>query len=406
MKQSHLNLLTAVTGQRMKTPELRLYTRLTTILPLPFLKGQGRGEGSGPRVPVVPSTRDPRHHLIPLAWRLRLAFLALLLGSVSVLASDNTNLNHLSLSARFGFNISARFSGMSTLPMRITPRGDRYNYDDGYVLTDISGNYNHQTWYWGYDNSASQISGNNILLSRSTISGATTDNTLRDDPSYGAELVYRRQLGAGRGMKYGIEAAANYQNLSMSGNSSGSANLTRTTDAYPYTAGTTPPTATPGASYQGSYEGPGFVIGDTPVSSSTTYVPAGATITSDQHFDADIWGFRLGPYLDIPVADRLSLSLSGGLAVGLVNPSVSWTETAVLNTGSSASASGSGTDFRALWGGYAAGTVTYDFNERWSIIAGVQFQLLQDYNHSFAGQEVKLDLRSAFYLTLGVSYSF
>src|SRR5258708_1507516 len=86
------------------------------------------------------------------------------------------HLNHLTLSARLGFNISATFKGFSTAPLastRVTPHGDRYNYDDGYVLTDISGNAGGQTWYWGYDDSSSQISGNTVLLSRSTLSGGS-----------------------------------------------------------------------------------------------------------------------------------------------------------------------------------------------------------------------------------------
>src|SRR5689334_972744 len=95
--------------------------------------------------------------------------------------------NRLSASLRFGLNISARFKGNAvTFPpplglTRSTPNGDAYNYDDGYVLTDVSGNEGGQTWYWGYDNSttypAGQISdgvafpANTILFSRSTPSG-------------------------------------------------------------------------------------------------------------------------------------------------------------------------------------------------------------------------------------------
>src|SRR5207248_6705068 len=70
-------------------------------------------------------------------------------------------------------------SDLASLPQpassRLTPRGDRYNYDDGYLLTDTSGNYGGQTWYWGYDNSANQISGNTIMLSRSTIMGRSEE---------------------------------------------------------------------------------------------------------------------------------------------------------------------------------------------------------------------------------------
>ncbi|TAK94613.1 MAG: hypothetical protein EPO07_16465, partial [Verrucomicrobia bacterium] len=66
--------------------------------------------------------------------------------------------NRLSASARLGFNMSARFRGTTVgLPLsgtpRVAPHGENYNYDDGYVLTDTSGNYGGQTWYWGYDNS-------------------------------------------------------------------------------------------------------------------------------------------------------------------------------------------------------------------------------------------------------------
>src|SRR6266498_870168 len=61
--------------------------------------------------------------------------------------------NRISLSLRFGLGISARFKGIggslqsSAAPAngRKTPDGDRYNYDDGYVLTDASGNAGNQT---------------------------------------------------------------------------------------------------------------------------------------------------------------------------------------------------------------------------------------------------------------------
>src|SRR6266404_2468854 len=66
---------------------------------------------------------------------------ALLLVAAAILAplaatAQQDITNRLSLSARFGFNISARFKGLSTLPLpanhRTTGHGDSYNYDDGY----------------------------------------------------------------------------------------------------------------------------------------------------------------------------------------------------------------------------------------------------------------------------------
>src|SRR5690349_2116912 len=144
------------------------------------------------------------HYLLPV-----LCVGALLLPAAARAQQDATN--RVTFSARFGFNISARFKGFGAgapaAPPRTTPRGDAYNYDDGYVLTDISGNAGGQTWYWGYDNSASQISGSNILLSRSTPSGNFSSPSFDSDPQPGYELTYDRHLGNFNGVNYGVEVA-------------------------------------------------------------------------------------------------------------------------------------------------------------------------------------------------------
>ena len=45
--------------------------------------------------------------------------------------------------------------------------------------------------------------------------------------------------------------------------------------------------------------------------------------------------------------------MSAGLAVGLLNPSVSWSETVYINGGGTGNASASGSDFAVLCGGFA-----------------------------------------------------
>jgi len=52
---------------------------------------------------------------------------------------------------------------------RRTPNGDAYNYNNGYVLTDISGNAGNQTWYWGYDNSSQVNFANNTIAFDRTV---------------------------------------------------------------------------------------------------------------------------------------------------------------------------------------------------------------------------------------------
>jgi len=313
-------------------------------------------------------------------------------------------LNHFSLNARFGLNISAKFMGMSgislTPPPRTTPDGSQYNYDDGYVLTDISGNAGGQTWNWGYDQSG-QISGNTILMHRSTVSAAAPSATGvgGGDPQSGFEFVYDRELGHRNKLYFGLEAAVNYMSLSLKDTSTFSGNVSRVTDAYPFTSGTTPPPAP----YQGSFAGPGFVLGATPV---TTLSSGGATIVDQRNYDADVWGFRLGPYAEYPLSQKIDLWFSGGLAVGVVDGSASWNETASIAGGNTLVGSGGGSDLGLLWGGYLSANVSWQLSEHWSAEGGVQYQYLGTYEHNFGGQAMQLDLSKSVFITIGLGYSF
>ena len=356
-------------------------------------------------------------------------FAAALLVTAAVRAEDPVTIstngpsivaNRLSLSARFGFNISGNFKGIGnglltppapnprgTPSQSGRPNGDPYNYDDGYVLADSSGSADGLTSYWGYD-SLGQVSGNTVLLSRSTgiSSGSGSGKDQYADPTIGAELVYSRHLGmlgVSERERYGLEFAVNYQNISFSDRSAYPANLTRLTDAYAFEPGTTPPVAP----YQGSYTGSGFLLNYLPTGPSvTSVVPGGTVITGNHRFDGDLWGGRFGPYLEFPTTERLKLSLGAGLALGLLDAEVSWSESATLPSGGIVSASGKGNDIDVLYGPYARVDAAYDLGKNWSVLVGVQFQTLGRYNHNFAGREVALDLRSSVFVTVGVGKSF
>jgi hypothetical protein len=336
------------------------------------------------------------------SWPIAIAA-SVLLPAISH-AQQDEHLNRFTFSSRFGYNISAKFKGFSTRTPanpRTTPDGSPYNYDDGYVLTDVSDNAGGQTWNWGYDRD-NQVSGNTILMSRSTLtSDASASKSFNSDPSFGGELVFNRQLGTRDNVRFGVEAAANYQNISLSDNSRFIANISRTTDAYPFSDGTTPP----GAPYQGSFNGPGFVIGDTPVNSVTSIVP-GASISDHRRYEADLWGFRLGPYVEIPLNHRLSVAASAGLAVGVLNGNAVWRQTVSLESGGTTSNSGQGNDCDVLWGGYVEANVIYKLNEHWSAVGGAQYQNLDNYTHTFGGRKVAIDLSKSFFVTIGVGYSF
>ena len=108
---------------------------------------------------------------------------------------------------------------------------------------------------------------------------------------------------------------------------------------------------------------------------------------------------RLGPYAEFPITESVNLQVSGGLAGALLNNDVAWS---IIGT----SLSGKGSDTEMLWGGYLAANLSWQFCENWSAVAGVQYQNLGKYEHSFGGRRVELDLHHSFFVTVGVGFSF
>jgi hypothetical protein len=307
--------------------------------------------------------------------------------------------NRLSLSLRFGLNINAKFHGIGSA-------GSPGHYSDGYVLTDSTGNFLGYTSFWGYDN-ASQYNQvpNTVTYHNPVPANAAAPASGNGDSNPGVELTYDRQLGVKEDwhdLRYGLEFALNYLKFSLNSNSSGRAAVT--TESYLFGG---IPGQVPLPGYRGGFSGnpgdPVLVAGGTPGADT-----AGALLSHDD-FDADIWGGRLGPYIELPFGkkEQFTILLTGGLAVGLVHANESWKQTLVLDgTGSASTTAGGGSDTGLLWGWYAGATANYKFNEHWGVSAGVQFQDLGIYNHNFGGRTAQLDLSQSVFLEVGVSYSF
>jgi hypothetical protein len=335
---------------------------------------------------------------------------ALLAATAINSRADDAYTNRLTLSARFGFNVSARFKAVRGLvapapPSRTTPNGDKYNYDDGYVLTDISGNFGNQTWYWGYDNSSRQTVGNSIQLSKTTVTGGSSPATADGDPSPGFEIMYNRPLGNLGPLTYGFEIAGNYMNLSLRNTQILGAKVHRVTDSYDFTPGTTPPTATSDAPYQGSYGGPGFVVGSTP-SSSTSSDTTSALIVGSRQVDADVFGGRIGPNLELPLGRKFKIGASGGFACAFIDEDVSWSETIMMGGAQGNTLKGHGSASGFDVGFYLEGLATYEINDRWDIVGGVQYQYLDNFRSTIDGRGVELHFSNSLMMTIGLGFKF
>lgn len=311
--------------------------------------------------------------------------------------------NHLTVSLRFGLNISGKFKGIgnSLNPNSVPPAGQ---YADGYVLTDISGNFGGQTWYWGYQNPGQvNAAANSINFDNYSAPGFPKEESADQSTYIGCEVTYNYELGVKEDwhhLAYGMEVAANYMPINFDSRVSYNGPVTQQTDTYGYTSGTTPP----GAPYAGSYEGPGFLINVPRTGTATTVIPD-ATLATQQHFDANLWGFRLGPYFESPVTDKLDLHASGGFALGLLDANANWSETLSL-PGSTLASQGTGKNFKVLCGFYAGVDAVYHLDKQWSLDIGAQFQDLGKHDYNYGGRTVELDLSKSIFIQAGFSYSF
>ena len=83
-----------------------------------------------------------------------------------------------------------------------------------------------------------------------------------------------------------------------------------------------------------------------------------------QDFDANIWGFRIGPYIEYLPSEKWMLHLSGGLALGLIDANASWKETLSVTGGDTTFLKGGGDDLSLLAGFYIGVSAQYKFNDK------------------------------------------
>jgi hypothetical protein len=312
--------------------------------------------------------------------------------------------NRFGLSYRLGLNTSVSFKRLPTYPSfgvpRYTPDGDRYNYDNGYVLTDSSGNADGLSWYWGYD-TPNQASGNEaVTMQRSSSLEQTSSSGHDDTPMSGFELTYNREFIRKKSWRGGLEGAFGYTYVSVHDVGTQAATVTLVNDTYSFEGTVVPP-----APYTGTKSGPGSVVAASP-SSSATSVEQGASITGRRDFSAGLFSFRFGPYVEIPLTKSIAFTLSGGFGLVYVNSEFSFDETITIPGVGSVEHHASGSDSDWLPGAYVAGNFSVALSESWSLFAGAQFEDVGHYTQTLKGQQATLDLSKSIFVTIGLSYSF
>jgi hypothetical protein len=306
--------------------------------------------------------------------------------------SPEENPNRLSLGARFGMNFKAAFSKSAAINPGPALGGMNHNYNDGYVRLDSSGNAGGLTWNWGYQN-ASQVAGDSMQFTALRSSSHKTT----DDPQYGTELTYQRVIGHLPGVtsgRWGLEAAFGYTDLDLRDNRSGPASVTVDTYAL---GGVLPPAAP----YNGTFQGPGALLGDTPIRTTGT-----AMVTSHQKLSGQLYTIRLGPFAEWNFTPQLSLAASVGLTLAPSSVSYDFSEITTLASGATFAESGHSSKTELLYGPYISATLRYDFNKRFGVYVGAQVQSLTDLDQSVGRRTARLDQSVTVYGILGASWKF
>lgn len=360
--------------------------------------------------------------------QLRHAVLALLATSAAVGVRAQTQLpdedkpEPLGLRFRVGgrvlLNLKATFTDAK--PALSTAAGQ---FGDGYVLVGSNTSTNSAgvptagavTWNWGYDN-ASQISGNELTLTRyDNVPRVGSLDGSGGSTSFGGELfamyeLYQFRVWNKRTGHWGFEAGYGFStfDVSASGNASGTA--TRNRSIYSL-GGIVPPS--PG--YQGGFSGPipggpaAPVLDFAPISSSSLSSAGSSTLTAS--VSSDIHSVKLGPWVELPLTDRLTLGFGAGFCTVLAQADLSFRETSTFaNPGLAAAAPAilDGTVTRQDWrpGFYAQLHLDYAFTPSWTVFGGIDLQSNPDLKFSTQGRGVDLKLGSVLGATAGVQFSF
>jgi len=327
----------------------------------------------------------------------------LLGGEKTVIETENGNrtqnrsLNRFSIGPQFSFNYKADFKNPALHFNPVDPGpvtgGANHTYDDGYVQVDGSGNFGDLTSYWGYDN-PSQVVGDGMEFHAIQSGGSSSAD---DNPQYGIEIVYQRVLGdlptESSGI-WGFQAGFSYTDLDLHGRSRGTTPVT--IDTYPLN-GVLPPLA----GYNGTFAGPGALLGDTPVRTLGS-----ASLISDQKLSGDLFALRLGPFVEWDLTPKLSVSASVGVTLAPTKLDYDFSEAATSAGGASFSDSGHSSESEILYGGYLEARLRYDYSENWGVYVGAQFQSLNSMQLSAGGRSARFDPGATFALSTGITWRF
>lgn len=336
----------------------------------------------------------------PVLWCLAGAAGALAADSADVFEADLVqDRNRLSVAARFSFGVSAQ------VRHRAVPEQSGPDYLDGFVRPDINGGADGQTWYWSYQYASQIVDGQLELHRVAGLPGEGTTSRTDDGAQGGFEVLYGRELGrfriGTRSAAWGLELGVTSLNPKLEARDRFAGTALVRSERFDF-HGIVPPSAP----YAGTFEGPGPLLDLAPVSSRLDPVEAVTEIRST--LDTLLVGAKFGPFLEIPLRNRLQLNFSAGVAALATFADFEYTETAQIAglPGGSLTRRGERSEDNFELGGYAQVSLTYALSDFLSVFAGGQYLYLNDLETRAGSKEATLEFSGAFEAVFGLRTSF
>ena len=325
--------------------------------------------------------------------------------------------NRISLKATFNFGVKTDFTSTTVNNSGAFPRVGPQNrtYDDGFVNIDISGNAGAMTWNWGYATAGQFTAADGTLAAPNTGAASLAFHTARSladgvvrGSRYtmlpGVELAYEEVLGRWhiterRRANIGILVTFGWMRLGQNDSGALAGPVTVTTDKY-LPGAVLPPLAP----YSGSFGAAGPLLPDAPAERTTAAVAGTGTINNELR--GSLYGFNVGPFIELPLHDRVSLTLGGGLGCVYADTAYTFRETIVVPGVVTASRTGRVSRDEWLFSAIARANLYVALSEAWSWEIGLAYQYAESYRSTVVGKTAHLKLDGIMTVNTGLNYAF
>ena len=307
-------------------------------------------------------------------------------------------------------NVESDFSGLGSFGSAFAPQplggGQDYEYEDGFVRVDVTGNAGGLTGYWGYDN-ASQYDAINETVSFNLTSGLSNGRAGEtEEASPGIELFAYYDMGRiadfnGKPVTWGFKGGLHYANISTGGSGTLTTDVVRVTDTYDASG----ILLFPPPGYEGTFAGAGPLIGGSPTRTETI-LAGGGTIASDLDLEVDLFTFAAGPYVQFPVTENFSVSAEAGLSETIAHGDYEF-DTLTSITGLPDQASSGDEDRTVILPGlYAGVSAIWQLSEHFGIHGSARYQYIDQFSVDANGSDASLSFDGAAIISLGTVWTF